>query len=561
MLTGKDTFQILRKTANVVNVSAQTPQPMENNKPRRRSSRRIRGLAPQMDVPPPKEVYLPPELKVAVLAQLDKRDLKNVRLVSKEWNALAIGPLFDKVYVSCRAKDLEVFKNITSHPVISKGVKELVYDGSLFEKDMRFRDYFRHVYYQIRWIEWRDTLFDSADVQINGFVQHCRERTKGFPELYKTHKRNTFLIEGHQKYRDCSAFEDRFMNEGLLLDDLCTGLRSLEHLRSVVLDTKMWHHHLHEDKYLGTVNPDTLHGPSSGSPLCRSWNPFHFRPSAWNLLPEVDDGRSHICAQFHILTKAMAVTNRKISSLQVSTAEGGVGLPQQAWMKSKLTYSEFWHFMTAYSGLRCLEIDITMDNPDQRDALTVLPELLGQTFGLRRLSLHLKSYLPAGVSGYRYDEIFPALGFWPKLTELSISGLAISGWYLMSFLLGRAQLTQLNLCAIDLLDGTWEGVIEGMRHRRQLTELNMSGNFKHCGGAVFRSCIPEDEFTDWRILLAIESYVIFGGRRHPCLPPESDPDTANQWFLDLIPPQELGNMKLLAREAGLEIDNSFWNRN
>ena len=66
-------------------------------------------------------VYLPPELKVAVLAQLDKRDLRTVRLVSREWSALATSPLFDRVYISCRAPDLEVFKNITRHPVISTG--------------------------------------------------------------------------------------------------------------------------------------------------------------------------------------------------------------------------------------------------------------------------------------------------------------------------------------------------------------------------------------------------------------------------------------------------------
>lgn len=65
----------------------------------RRKSRRIQGLVPQIDGPPPKAVYFPPEVKFAVLARLDKWDLKNVRLVSKEWNALATRPLFDRVYV------------------------------------------------------------------------------------------------------------------------------------------------------------------------------------------------------------------------------------------------------------------------------------------------------------------------------------------------------------------------------------------------------------------------------------------------------------------------------
>ena len=37
-------------------------------------------------------VYLPCKLELAILARLDKRDLKTVRLVSREWSALATGP-------------------------------------------------------------------------------------------------------------------------------------------------------------------------------------------------------------------------------------------------------------------------------------------------------------------------------------------------------------------------------------------------------------------------------------------------------------------------------------
>ena len=48
------------------------------------------GPSPQNDIPLPKTVYLPSEMKAAVLAQLEKWDLKTVTLVSKEWNVLAI---------------------------------------------------------------------------------------------------------------------------------------------------------------------------------------------------------------------------------------------------------------------------------------------------------------------------------------------------------------------------------------------------------------------------------------------------------------------------------------
>ena len=134
--------------------------------------------------------------------------------------------------------------------------------------------------------------------------------------------------------------------------------------------------------------------------------------------------------------------------------------------------------------------------------MTALPKFLEQARGLRRLSLHLAIYadgpLPAEGADeyYRYAEGFPAMGVWRNLAELSISGLAIGGRNLMKLLLGRARLRRLILSPIDLLDGTWEGVVEGMAPLPRLTELNMSCNLKHCGGAIFRPYRREGRFND-----------------------------------------------------------------
>ena len=52
------------------------------------------------------------------------------------------------------AIDLEVFRNITSHPVLSKGVRELVYDGSLFRKDLHFEEYFNELKHLVGWVAY-----------------------------------------------------------------------------------------------------------------------------------------------------------------------------------------------------------------------------------------------------------------------------------------------------------------------------------------------------------------------------------------------------------------------
>ena len=533
----------------------------------RRSSRRIRGLAPQADVsppqaevPPPKAVYLPPELKLDVLARLRKRDLKSVRLVSKEWNALAMRPLFDRVYISCRAKDIEVFSCITRHPVISMGITELVYDASFFKKDIDFEEYFNEIFENV--YEYQrlnpNTSFDSADIQINTFVEECGVENTQSSDLYEDHKKDTFLLEGYRKYRDYSAFEQLFIESRLLFDDLCNVFGSLRNLRSLVLSQTIWDSAVYETDSFGMPAYNTLRGSRSGSPLCRSWNPFHLRPAEWHLPPNVDESHSQLCAHFRLLTNAIGATNKDLTSFKILDDGTAEGLPQRALIKSNLTDSDLWCFMRAYSGLKCLEIGITTDDPNHRNALTVLPELLAQMRGLRRLSLRLVRTLAHPLGRYyRYDEIFPVNGVWPELTELSLSGLAIGGWDLMMLTLSRARIRKLELSRIDLLDSRWEAVIEGMHRWEQLTELHMSCTFKHCGGAIFA---PDSRGlrTDWAFLLFVERYVIYGGR-HPSLTPEQDPEIARRWYLDMLPQDFIDQTKFAMHEIryGQDVDKLF----
>lgn len=495
-------------------------------------------------------VHLPYELKVAVLAQLDRRDLKTVRLVSREWNALATNPLFDKVYVSCRAPDLEVFRNITRHPVISTCVKELVYDGSTFIRDLSFRGYFDQVFDAVRLLALQadsDIRFESADVQINEF---CRDFQRRDSEIYGSHGKDTFLFEGYQIYREYSAFEWQGIECGWFFDELSTGLGSLKGLRSVVLD-----HHFWESNFFKFLRPKRLRFDASlsGSPLSRIWNPFHLGPVGWQHLPDLDIGGPRITAQFHMLTRAICETNKEITSLQISDNDGCI--PHQALTVSTLTNSDVGHFMTAYSGLRCLDIKIAADSADHQDALIVLPDLLRQTYGLEKLSLHFSKDVRhfSLVPKYRYEEVFPALGSWPELKELSLFGLKIGGWELLILVLRQARLRRLELGDIELLDGTWEGVIEGLHRLPGVSELHMGIKLAQRRGTVLRPDGPfpcMKGFVQRGLLRRIESYVVCGGR-HPCLTPESDPDTALRWLQDLMPRNQLEKMNLCARQQGL----------
>lgn len=486
-----------------------------------------------------------------------------MRLVSKEWSALATGPLFDRIFFSCRGLDLEVWGNVTRHPVIAGAVREVVYDGSIFKVDLDFEEYFWHLHSHLPMMTVdfnKSEPFNSADEEINAFIEDYKNKsTRG---IYHRHKRDAFIVKGHKDHLKYAEFERRGMRNGTVLSQLCDGLRRLDNLRSVILSNNVWDYDLHEIEGCGSVSPNTLHGPELGSPLVRSWNPLHLRPFVWDH-DEVEDECSLMCDHFYTLTTAITETRRNIKSFEIPYGSRGGSLPPQALTWPRMTEDLYYLTLHAYSRLEVLNISIGAGggNHDSNDleALATLPRMLQQMIGLKKLELQLL-HLDMDHC-YTYEQVFPTVGRWPKLTQLSITGLLIGGWDLIRLIRGRAIVTDLMLQSIELLDGTWEGVFEGLCHMR-LDDVGLNGNFKHRGGQVFAPVqiegsigfqFSDGPFCDKKVLKAVENYVICGGR-NPCLPPESNPETAHWWYFDLMPEKEIENMKIFARQTDLDID-------
>ena len=66
-----------------------------------------------------------------IFTNLEPRDLKSVRLVCQLWSTVGIAKLFECIYISYRLKDLDVFRQISSHPLYRKAVKRLYLDASV----------------------------------------------------------------------------------------------------------------------------------------------------------------------------------------------------------------------------------------------------------------------------------------------------------------------------------------------------------------------------------------------------------------------------------------------
>ena len=106
---------------------------------------------------------VPNEVFAFIFAKLGRRDLKATRLVCRLWSTLAITNLFERIYISCKHKDLEVFGHVSSHDLFRKTVKTIVYDASTFLKDTFGQgDWNIDCYTKYLLRQWRD-LTKSTD--------------------------------------------------------------------------------------------------------------------------------------------------------------------------------------------------------------------------------------------------------------------------------------------------------------------------------------------------------------------------------------------------------------
>ena len=98
---------------------------------------------------------------------------------------------------------MEVVGNITRHHVISTGIRELVYDGSLFQNDMTISDYFWHLHCNLGIIAicLKSEPFNCTNNEINALITNYRNKAITYRKLYRRHVRDKFIVEGHKNYK------------------------------------------------------------------------------------------------------------------------------------------------------------------------------------------------------------------------------------------------------------------------------------------------------------------------------------------------------------------------
>lgn len=524
-----------------------------------RSSRRLQGLPPQADSLPANAVYLPIEIRAIIVQFLEKKDLKQLRLVSNDWSFLATTLLFDRVFVSPHKKDLQIFNNVTKQPIISAAIKHLVYDPTTFKNSLNYDEYFEALLAHMNWITFHleryiNKPFDCEDAEIHAFFGDYTKakspRLSGDSFNYDTlkllHQGDRFVLEGFQEHKQ-NAKDELSLANNSLSEALFSGISQLRHLNSVEISTSHWRC---EQYNVSPSGSSMLGTRQKGSPLARSWHPFHAKPVDLNL---DEDPLLRLYDVFNTLTDILAVANGSIARFQTPIHQLTEGIPSTALKAtSQLPLQKL---LDAYSSLEHFTVTVVSDEDmiDEAHHLTKLPRLLANMPKLKQLDLDLSHADFGDVRRFcLYEQVFPTDMVWTNLTQLTFWNISFRAMEFITLIFNQQRLRRLGIVDMNLLDGTWEGIIEALHHKL-LIWMSFGGNLTFQGNPALG--IPTDPIDHLQrdSFKKIQKYVVHGGR-HPYLSPDLPPESAIGWYVALLPGERLEKIKLAARQVGLDIN-------
>lgn len=88
---------------------------------------------------------LPAEIQIQIFIYLEGFQLKAVRLVCRAFRDNAEPTLFRSVIATSRYQSLGAFQKISLFPIFQKHVREIVFDGSLYDKTLAKHEKMYHV--------------------------------------------------------------------------------------------------------------------------------------------------------------------------------------------------------------------------------------------------------------------------------------------------------------------------------------------------------------------------------------------------------------------------------
>ena len=402
------------------------------------------------------------------LQYLDKSDLKNARLVSKQWSGCASEYLFTKLFVSPHSLNLEGFVTITRDPRLSKCVEELEYDAVHFSPYMTISQYFMILWYQTRIItSAKEYGLEKSDPEIHCYLTFHNE-LKQNPNLSDEMMAKAwqaccgfaFIQWGYWKWMQEARFEKECTEQKTFLKALISGLQNLTRLKTVKL----------RNIYLSSAK---LGG--QGSRLARSWSPLHAYPGGIIAGPGL--GEFKAVKDFRDLT--FALSKARITGVRNLSIEC-IFPPPASWIYNEKTRGFMCAGMSVYAGLDNLKLSLSglcaNRSVDFYFDYQKMSHMLGSMTNLRRLELELPDdHINDPGFYFPYSVMFLEDSHWPQLIAFTVRNLPISTKDLVTlFVKKMPSVRHLNFGKIYLKDGTWEGIVEFLRILHRLSSFSIA---------------------------------------------------------------------------------------
>ena len=378
---------------------------------------------------------LPPEVLAEIIKILPINDLKSVLLSSTRLSAIAASMLFDRVYFAPRKLEMERFRNIAQHPLFSKNIKELVYDGRLYCEEYRKPEVYTEMIYQQH---YRGQPSDNVE-------DDCKDRI------------GPLDLEHYSSRVDEQEF---ILNKKTDYDALLAGLEQMPIRRLTVQDNFSESYSrvsIHNTEHLWYDAVSDLSFPSFYDMYGEFPLP-EFSPSSWNecrwWLPwesRLPKNRRWDCRGLTHLFTAVSERCHNIDELHIGTENSLV--PMNLFHPSCDIIN---HIDRLAPRLACLKLASTQYKTDIEEdidvALSRLTNLIQQAKQLQALSLNMN------INEQQSRRIFHSWGTWSHLSLLDLGDFKASQDDLVAAIVSQKDsLTELGIRRIELEEpGLWE---------------------------------------------------------------------------------------------------------
>jgi hypothetical protein len=386
---------------------------------------------------------LPSELLIQTFIYLDRVDLKSVRGVCRLFANTASPTLFQRVLVAPRYQALGAFQNISQHPIYQTYVKEIVYDGSVYDRDLATNEnvYMNHL---------------AADVCTTYRLDSCgrRKRWKQYQQLY-------YDQEGIRKSL-------------ILLRTLERALESMPNVTTVVYSPGPRHVPA-EKKEVKDILP-------RGEPHCaRGFGSF-------------DDFVESNQHGFHTLIGALALVNYTgIRSFRIEAPCGASELQGTIFTDYVFELSDEAQMQAGqhlFNALHSLSLPLSLTTPGASNQvsreipthLNTLRELLRGARELHELSLRLHKWHPNPCSMYSQTwapdmSIVPhVLGniTWPHIRSLDLGGFHARAQELIDLVRRHdSTLHEIHYSHCAMIEGKWSDVVDSILQTARITSFQI----------------------------------------------------------------------------------------